>query len=352
MEVVTGALKDYAWGVVDGLVPWCEPTAAAQAELWFGAHRAGASPLVRDPDRSLADLPVHDGMPLVKLLAASAPLSIQVHPDAARAATGFAADRAKPHAQRRYSDDAEKAEMVVALTPFDAHAGWRDPTDAADVLRRAGAAPGIVDVVHHADRSEAVRALLSLSSAETEPVERQLVPAAVAARWQPSEVSALARVAATHPRDTGVLVTVLLQHFQLQPGTALAVPAGVVHSYVSGIALEVMTSSDNVLRLGLTPKPIAVADALAAIRTDRSPLLLAESDRMSPIQMPFSVQLLDARMTVTAAAGHHRVVLCLAAGCDVAGVALAPGQAAVLPPGDPDVLVAAAGRAVVVTGTS
>ena len=87
-HIVAGALKEYDWGIVDGLAPWHGATGTPQAELWFGTHPSGPTPVVAGPDagRLLADLDEHRGMPLVKLLAAGTPLSIQVHPDAARLA--------------------------------------------------------------------------------------------------------------------------------------------------------------------------------------------------------------------------------------------------------------------------
>ena len=49
MLIVRGAIKDYDWGVVDGLEPWSgQATGAPQAELWFGVHPGGPSPLIDD----------------------------------------------------------------------------------------------------------------------------------------------------------------------------------------------------------------------------------------------------------------------------------------------------------------
>ena len=264
MHVVPGVLKDYDWGVVDGLARWCGgPTGGPQAELWFGAHPSGASLIASGPDAgtTLYAIPEYAGLPMVKLLAASTPLSVQVHPDDARARDGWTAQQSEPREQWLYADDAEKSEMLVAITAFDVHAGWRDAAAAAEVLQRAGAPEAIVAEVRAGKHAEAVRLLLALDEPTCREIERQLVAAATAAGWSTAAVSALARVAATHPDDPGVLVSVLLDHVLLAPGEGMAVPAGVFHSYVVGLAVEVMTSSDNVLRLGLTSKPVAVEAA-------------------------------------------------------------------------------------------
>lgn len=41
--VIKGALKDYAWGKVNGLQNWVAKTDQPQAELWFGDHPSGKS---------------------------------------------------------------------------------------------------------------------------------------------------------------------------------------------------------------------------------------------------------------------------------------------------------------------
>ncbi|MFM9050326.1 MAG: type I phosphomannose isomerase catalytic subunit [Actinomycetota bacterium] len=360
VHVVRGVLKDYAWGAVDGLSRWTgESTGGPQAELWFGAHPAGPSPVAHGPDtgRTLADLPEHAGMPLVKILAASTPLSLQVHPDPETAAVGWSRQADQPRETWLYSDDAEKREMLVALTAFDVHAGWRDPEEAADVFARAGAPESLVRTVATADRRDAVRAVLDLDRAECARIEPQLVAAATAAGWSSSAVSALARVAATHPADPGVLVAVLLDHATLAPGEGVAVPAGVIHSYVAGLAVEVMTSSDNVLRLGLTPKPVAVEEALAAVRTDRHPMPLGGfvGEVLDPPGMPFDLVIADQPVRVPT--GTHRVVLSLHGETRVTGagsgdVSLAEGEAAVAAPGEADLVVEPEGSAVVVTGVA
>lgn len=347
--IARGVLKDYAWGVVDGLARWCGPTGGPQAELWFGVHPGGPSPLV--DGGTLADHPEHLGMPLVKLLAAATPLSLQVHPDADFARRGFrdqvTTDDGRPHL---FADDAEKSEMLVALAAFDTHAGWRDPRTAARVLGLAGAPGDIVEAAAQARHAVAIERILALDPNDCAWIVRNLVAAATTCGLSPPAVSALARVAASYPGDPGVIVTALLDHHTLQPGQGLAVPAGVIHSYVDGLAVEVMTSSDNVLRLGLTTKTVAVDVALAALHEDRSPVLLTdEAAEHRPLGMPFAVRLLHGVET-EAAGGTHRIVLAIDDGLIVGGVPVPLGAAGVLAPSDPTIEVSAPGQAVLVTG--
>lgn len=358
MHIVEGVLKEYAWGRVDGLVPWAPVTGRPQAELWFGAHPFGPSPIVgaSDTGLTLADVSGLEGLPLVKLLAAAIPLSIQIHPDAAQAEAGFAAQQTETESPALYSDGAEKTEMLVALTDFDTHAGWRDPMESSAVLAAAGAPADIVDVVAHGTRSDAVRALLGLDDSIREGILDRLIPALVQLRWTPDEITALAAVTAAFPGDSGILVTILLQHHRLAPGHALIVPAGVVHSYVCGLAVEVMTCSDNVLRLGLTPKRIAVDEAVGAIRVDRVPVLVESLDRLDDVgacsatDLPFTVTMLGGPVTTCPPSGVIRMVVCLEGCVMVDGIDVPPGRAAVLDVGEPEVgIEVTKGRAVLIT---
>lgn len=359
MRIVRGTPKDYAWGRVDGLTRWSgRATGAPQAELWFGAHPDGPGVVAAGPEagRRLDEMPEHAGMPMLKLLAAATPLSLQVHPDGPTAEAGWARDRDRPDHEARFADAAEKSEMLIALEPFDVHAGWRDATEAAAVLDRAGAPRDTVDLVRRGDRRAAIRSVLDLPSDVRAPIERALVGAVSAEGWDPAAISALARVAATHPGDPGVLATVLLQHRVLDPGAAIAVPAGVLHSYVDGLGIEVMTSSDNVLRLGLTAKSIAVDEALAALRDDRGPLPIAagpEPGWLAP-PMPFAVALGSDEAAVEQ--GTHRIALALEGELRVTDergeTVIDEGLAAVWAPDEGSARVASAGRFVAVTGAA
>jgi len=75
---------------------------------------------------------------LLKILAAEKALSIQVHPDRSQAEAGFQAENDRGMSQgdpaRNYVDDWPKPEVLCALTPFEALAGFRDPREAADLL--------------------------------------------------------------------------------------------------------------------------------------------------------------------------------------------------------------------------
>jgi mannose-6-phosphate isomerase len=257
---VRGILRDYDWGEIDGLAQWSHATGAPQAELWFGIHPA-APAIVVDIEGVATGETLDEVMPpqsnplLVKLLAAARPLSIQVHPVRALAAE-LSARGALPDAE-------EKIEILLALEPFRIHAGWRDLEVARRVLVEAGVPEeAIASADNHADTA---RALLDLRPDVICRAVANLSEAAGKCGFDSAAVDSLRSVSVEFPTDAGVLICSMMEHSVLAPGQTLGVSAGIIHSYVRGLGIEVMTSSDNVLRLGLTSKAVNIDDALAAV---------------------------------------------------------------------------------------
>ena len=83
------------------------------------------------------------------------------------------------------------------------------------------------------------------------------------ARW----VQELAR---RYPGDPSVAATLLLNLVELAPGEAIQLGPGNLHAYLAGAGVELMGASDNVVRGGLTAKPVDVDDLLAV--ADPTPL--------------------------------------------------------------------------------
>jgi mannose-6-phosphate isomerase len=105
--------------------------------------------------------------------------------------------------------------------------------------------------------------------AARDAVERTVEAARAAGAEDP--VAALVRhVADRHPGDRGLLVALCMNHLHLSPGQSLHTPARQLHAYLSGTAVEVMSSSDNVLRAGLTGKHVDVAELLAVLAEEQA----------------------------------------------------------------------------------
>jgi mannose-6-phosphate isomerase len=286
-----GVVRPYAWGsrtILAKLQGRPAPSEGPEAELWLGAHPGGPSTVTRpDGPISLATLIAEDPkrqlgsevagefgsrLPyLMKVLAADAPLSLQAHPDAEYARRAFAAQEADPAAPRNYTDPYHKPEMLVALTPFEALCGFRAPDVSAAALEELDL-PQLAPVVAALRAGatglrDAVRTLLTWPADD----RRSLIDAVVAAGARTtspyaSSYALAAELAGHYPGDPGVLVALLLNHVRLEPGEAIWMPAGNLHAYLNGAAVEIMAASDNVLRGGLTPKRVDVDELLRVLR--------------------------------------------------------------------------------------
>ncbi|RGE23159.1 mannose-6-phosphate isomerase, class I [Leucobacter sp. wl10] len=292
--------RAYAWGSKDALpdLLGTEPNGEPQAELWLGthpgnpAHVAKATPEAHtliDLVESDPELYGVDGGPLpflLKVLAIGAPLSLQVHPDPEQAAAGYAAEEAAgvprdaPH--RNYGDPYHKPELLVALSEVTALSGFRPLSDArrdlavlAAALRGDGdegaaALDGVSERLAGADPEALRREFLdwvfrgdAAATSALAAVER----AAASAELDPARGRTLRDLVAAHPGDPGVLVSLLLHLVSLSPGEAVFLRARQMHAYLSGIAVEVMASSDNVLRAGLTQKHVDAAELCRVVDT-------------------------------------------------------------------------------------
>lgn len=292
-----GAYRSYPWGsrtLIAGLRGEPVPSTRPEAELWFGAHPGAPSHVDGTPlDQIIAQNPqqtlgtsLADDHPaalpfLVKLLAADQPLSLQAHPSKQQAEDGYdredAAGIPVDAPQRNYKDRNHKPEVIIALTEFTAMVGFR-PLDKTMELFTALDCPlasryvAMVDAT--GDEEAGLRALfttwISLPRSAREELISAIMESASAlgqrGDWIGDVLNNAAALNERYPGDVGVLGSLLLNLVTLQPGEALFLDAGNLHAYVSGLGVEVMANSDNVLRGGLTSKYVDVGELVRVLK--------------------------------------------------------------------------------------
>ncbi|WP_235915561.1 mannose-6-phosphate isomerase, class I [Puerhibacterium puerhi] len=356
VHVLTNTVQHYDWGspVAVHELLGTTPDGRPAAELWLGAHPSAPSrtadgvrldDLIHDDPVGTLGTRVSDGfgprLPfLLKVLAAERALSLQVHPRPHAARAGFNRENRTGvplgSPQRSFHDDQHKPEMVVALTRFEALAGFRSPRAALRLLQGLDGelVARAADALARDRSGQGLRAAFgTLVAARGDAACREHVDQAVAsvrARLEagspsPVEDATVLLLAQQHPGDPGAVASLLLNRLTLEPGRAMFVPPGEVHAYLSGLAVEVMASSDNVLRAGLTTKHV-----------DEPALVECASFEPSPPVTP----------RVAVAGRHSRVVTFRAPVEEFALTAAAvdPAEPAVLPPAGPRVLLALDGR--------
>ena len=296
---LTNHALDYAWGSKN-LIPdyfGIEATGKPMAEIWFGTHD-GSPTKVSGLEISLHDLLGAQGRPdrlsfLLKILAAGAPLSIQAHPNPEQALAGFAKENAAgidiSAAHRNYKDDRAKPEMIVALTKsFEALVGFADARlvieKFAELLEVTESAK-LKSVLNRwitwlAETDGIAKVTLdSLSSADCDEVF--ITDLIDAAEQCPALVDLVSHLAFHHGTDRGIATALLLNHMILSQGEAVFVPAGMPHAYLAGLGVEVMLASDNVLRGGLTPKHVDVAELAQVLVFEATNPLVAKTKTLA-----------------------------------------------------------------------
>ena len=331
MELMDNRIRPYAWGsrtAIAELIGAPSPAPHPQAELWMGAHPGDSSTLLgpageRPLIESIADKPVlllgervearfGPRLPfLFKVLAAAEPLSLQAHPSSEQAARGFALEEAAGvpigASGRNYKDASHKPELICALTDFQALCGFREPTTTVRLLADL-AVPQLdhyLALLSGQPDADGVRALfssmLTIPSAVLQPLLNSVLAACVQLVRAGSAFSTEYRTALElgerYPGDPGVLASLLLNRISLAPGQALYLPAGNLHAYLSGVGVELMANSDNVLRGGLTPKHVDVPELMRVLDFTAGPVEILDGTEVRPGEVVYPTPAAEFRLS-------------------------------------------------------
>ena len=406
MYRLSNPVRNYAWGSpvhiprLRGLAVGGEPV----AEMWLGSHVGapsrvdsgqGLDEVIKDSPFDCLGPRVVDSfgarLPfMMKLLAAAEPLSLQVHPSSERARIRFAQQTVEGVAltarERSYQDESHKPELIFALTRFEGMAGFRDVKKSAAILRLLGG-QWLDEIADELEQSKTafqslrrvVTEMLALSGSDlAEKLEsvRQLAAQAKSrlhrppSRRRPTVVDRASveresvrvfdqtlSLIDRYPKDPGVLVTLLLNHVVLAPGEAMYIPAGVIHAYTAGFGVEVMASSDNVVRAGLTSKYVDIPELLQVTDFTPTPPPLWQETKLRgvdgvqlspPVQEFQLVVVTTGERAFTDDQGGPKIVLCLEGAVSLVAMTsraeLAPGDSVFVTDADGPICVQGAGK--------
>jgi mannose-6-phosphate isomerase len=242
----------------------------------------------------------NDQLPyLFKVLAAAKPLSIQAHPDQKQAREGFQRENAQkipleaPH--RNYRDANHKPECICALTRFWALSRFRKISGILAYFEKLNLRQlevELADFKNQPTPNGLKRFYTSLMTQDMDRQKRIVADALEQVQGFESEDPVfkwILNLAEDYPDDIGVLSPILLNLICLEPGQALFLGAGELHAYLAGLGIELMANSDNVLRGGLTPKHVDVAELLRVLQfKDRDVALLKPAASIENERVYFS----------------------------------------------------------------
>ncbi|WP_022868195.1 mannose-6-phosphate isomerase, class I [Schaalia vaccimaxillae] len=330
MQILQGWAKADEWGSLDAIPTFLGDRANGSpvSEIWFGAHRDG--PTLLADGRTLAQFIEEDPrgtlgagllyafgptLPfLMKIIAPAQTLSLQVHPTKEIAREGYLREEVlgvgRTDAHRSYRDMNHKPEMIYALTDFEALVGFRVPRKARELLD--GLECELASKLRHRLQLSTVRGGLRALTAwlmdEDSPATPQAVDefveecrARLSTGRSPSVrtdrlVDALGR---KHPGDPGIIVAFLMNPVSLRPGEAVHIPPRQIHAYQSGLGIEVMASSDNVIRAGLTGKYVDSAQLVEIAEFSALPPIRVAPEHPSETTDRFLVPAQEFELAVT-----------------------------------------------------
>ncbi|MBI9096119.1 MAG: mannose-6-phosphate isomerase, class I [Sphaerochaeta sp.] len=295
---IKAQVKEYDWGN-SSFIPTLlgqKPDGKPKAELWMGTHPSGES-LIDGTDQKLSDFLRSDSLHwfgqdhldwfgpelplLLKVLAIESPLSIQCHPSEFQAREGWEREHAFrtrfPKELWNYKDPNRKAEVIYALTPVTAMCAFRPlekilPTlkslipvgfakhfSALDAETSDGKLAQLFEKLYTMKKEELVPLIKEYIDSLR---EREDLPFSSADGFFLESKGIALTCFEMYPQDPGLFCPFLLNVKHLSEGQALYLEPRTLHAYVLGNGIELMSSSDNVLRGGLTNKKVDVRELL------------------------------------------------------------------------------------------
>lgn len=300
IALLDGTIKHYDWGgdqLIPGLLNIPAASGKRYAEYWMGVHPQadcrihinGTSELLRDVlakdsagllgdyvNNRFGTLPY-----LFKALDVRDMLSIQVHPSKEAAVIDFEAENVKgvplDSPARNYKDSNHKPELMLALGDFWLLHGFRPADSMRSILLSIPELASLAAIFDKQGYAGLYKHVMELPqeqvNAQLQPLLDRIIPAYAEGKLEkedPSFWAARAHGTFSQPgkTDRGIFSVYLFNLVKVPSGRAVFQDAGVPHAYLEGWNMEIMASSDNVLRGGLTTKHIDVIELLKHVRCE------------------------------------------------------------------------------------
>lgn len=346
MLTLTGYRKNDPWGSTCAIQQFLgdQSSPTPLSEVWFGGHPDGpthagiaslAEAIALEPKLALgkgvtyafgSQLPF-----LAKIIAPAEALSLQAHPTKEIAREGYLREEAlgipRSNPMRTYKDMNHKPEMIYALSNYEALIGFRVPRKARELL--GGLDGQVADFLRRRLQLSTVRGGLRSLIAWLFDPDTTLSPeaidefaAACSQRLQmgnspsPRTDRLISKLAERYPGDPGVVVAFLMNPVSLRPGEVAYIPPRQIHSYQSGLGIEVMATSDNVVRAGLTHKHVDATQLVEIAEFSALPPIRLAPEHPTPTTDRFLAPVQEFELSVTTlgesgagVAGRHAVVV-------------------------------------------
>ena len=220
------------------------------AEYWMGTHINGPSKIKLENEKKLLSEHINGDLPyLFKVLSVEKPLSIQLHPD-----KDFAKKLHESHPDI-YKDSNHKPELFIALDDFELLFGFISIDEAIKKVEMYKNEFNLKEADHFLNEKTVenyeslIKKIIFLTKEEYELIIKGLLQSK-----ETKEDSLIKKLYNFFGLDLGILVSMFMNHLFKKKGESIFISANYPHAYIHGNCLEAMANSDNVIRLGLTPK--------------------------------------------------------------------------------------------------
>ena len=220
------------------------------AEYWMGTHPNGPSKIIKDNREILLSEEINGQLSyLFKILSINKPLSIQLHPEKTFAEI---LHRKFP---KIYKDDNHKPELFIALSDFELLFGFVEINKAIETIIKykncfnLKEGEKLLEEPNIENYKLFIEKLIFLEKDEYEKIIKLIIE-----NEETKNDYLLKKLYDNYGLDPGILIALFMNHLHKKRGEAVFIDENIPHSYIFGNCLELMSCSDNVIRLGLTPK--------------------------------------------------------------------------------------------------
>lgn len=224
------------------------------AEYWMGTHINGPSEVyTEDSSTQLISTLINKQLPyLFKVLSIEKPLSIQIHPDIP---TATLLNKTHPDI---YKDANHKPELFIVISEtFELLFGFKSLNGAYETVNEFKEVFSFKEANDFLNNKSIntykifIDKLMTLSENESTSIINQLIELS---KLNNENCKLIKLLYNNFGNDFGIIIALFMNHLFKKKGDSMYIVANTPHAYINGNCYEVMSNSDNVIRLGLTKK--------------------------------------------------------------------------------------------------
>ena len=250
------------------------------AEYWMGTHPNGPSKIIKDGKEVLLSDEINGQLSyLFKILSINLPLSIQLHPDKANA------EVLHKNFPNSYKDDNHKPELFIALSDFELLFGLVTLDKAVEIMKKyknifnLKEGEKLINEPNIENYKYLIERIIFLERNQYENIIKLILD-----DKSTTEDSLVKKLYINFGLDSGILISLFMNHFHKKKGESFFIDANIPHAYIYGNCLELMACSDNVIRLGLTPKLVDKENFDKIIKNNLDEMIYDENNKEDEVQ--------------------------------------------------------------------